>query len=253
MKRDIPIAVQLYSVRKDCAERGLPAVLKEVAQMGYAGVEFAGLHNLSAKEVRKHLDDNGLKVAGTHTQLKDLFEDKLEETIVLNKELGNRFVICPYIPDEYRTTLDGWRKMADFFNGLVDRLAKEDMLIGYHNHTVEFVPVDGTLPWDVFYGNTRREVVMQLDTGNALHGGADVSPYIEKYPGRSLTVHLKEHSPTNKTALIGEGDVHWQQVFELCQRIGATEWYIVEQESYAHPPMECIKRCLENLRGMLAK
>ncbi len=91
---------------------------------------------------------------------------------------------------------------------------------------------------------------MQLDTGNAFHGGADPVPYIERYPGRAITVHLKEFAKTNDKALIGEGDVPWDVVFQLCETIGKTEWYIVEQETYAHPPLECVDKCLQNLRKM---
>ena len=69
-------------------------------------------------------------------------------------------------------------------------------------------------------------------------------------PGRALTVHLKEYSATNERALIGEGDVRWPEIFTLCERDGGTEWYIVEQESYAYPPLECVDRCLQKLREM---
>ena len=91
---------------------------------------------------------------------------------------------------------------------------------------------------------------MQLDSGNALHGGADVVPFVERYPGRALTVHLKEYDADNDKALIGEGKVRWTELFSLCESIGATEWYIVEQESYAFPPMECVDKCLQILKGM---
>lgn len=252
MKKDIPIALQLYSVRNDCAERGLPPILEEVAKMGYAGVEFAGFHDLTAKELKSHLDANGLKVAGTHTKLPDLLGNQLPKTIEYNREIGNKYVICPGLPEEYRSSIDAWKKTADLFNELSEKLAEHDMLVGYHNHTHEFVPMDGILPWDVFYGNTKQEVIMQLDTGNALVAGADVTPYIEKYPNRSITVHMKEHSHDGaKKALIGEGDVNWNEIFRLCQEVGSTEWYIIEQESYAFPPMECVQRCLENLHAML--
>ena len=110
--------------------------------------------------------------------------------------------------------------------------------------------MDGELPWDTFFGNTDSEVVMQLDTGNALHGHADPVPFLKKYPGRAATVHLKEYSGSYDQALIGEGDVKWDEVFDLCENHGKTEWYIVEQESYAYPPMECIDKCLAILRKM---
>ena len=91
---------------------------------------------------------------------------------------------------------------------------------------------------------------MQIDLGNALHGGGDPVPYLSKYPGRALTVHLKAYSASNDKALIGEDDVPWQEVFQVCETTGNTEWYIVEQESYAFSPLECVDRCLKALKAM---
>jgi sugar phosphate isomerase/epimerase len=245
----IPIALQLYSVREDAA-RDLPGVLRAVAQMGYDGVEFAGYHGYSAAELRRMLDELGLKVAGAHVPLSTLLGDELERSAAFHRELGNVNLIVPGLPEERRSSRAAWLETARIMNEVSDRLAPHGMRTGYHNHHIEFVPLDGELPWDTFFGNTKPEVVMQFDTGNALHGSADAAPFLRRYPGRARTVHLKEHSATNETALIGEGDVPWPAIFELCESVGATEWYIVEQESYAFPPLECVDRCLQALRAM---
>jgi len=245
----IPIALQLYSVRHDC-EKDLPGVLKQVAEMGYEGVEFAGYYGYSAEELRKLLDDNGLKVAGSHIPLDDLLGDRLEKTIEFNQILGNKYLIVPWMPEERRPDREGWLKAAELFNELAEKVKPYGMQVGYHNHTFEFQPMDGELPWDIFFSNTKPEVIMQFDTGNAMHGGADAVPFLERYPGRAVTVHLKEYSATNDKALIGEGDVPWAEIFRLCETTGATEWYIVEQESYAYEPLECVRRCLQALKAM---
>jgi len=245
----IPIALQLYSVRDDCA-RDLPGTVKAVAHMGYAGVEFAGYHGRSAAELRQMLDDLGLKACGTHTGIETLLGDELPKTIEFNHTIGNKFLIVPGLPEEYRNSRAAWRQTAQLFNELAEKARRAGMRVGYHNHTIEFQPMEGELPWDTFFGTTRPEVVMQFDTGNAMHGGADPVPFLERYPGRATTVHLKEFSKQGKPASVGEGDVPWQRVFELCETTGGTEWYIVEQEVYAMPPLECVKRCLENLRKM---
>lgn len=245
----IPIGLQLYSVREDCA-RDLPGVLEAVANMGYAGVEFAGYYDRPADKLRRMLDANGMKCCGTHTRLETILPDAIQETIAFNAVLGNRYLIVPSIPESRRGSRDEWRAVADLFNDAADAARPHGMVVGYHNHHFEFQPLDGELPWDTFFGNTREDVVMQLDTGNALHGGADPVPFLQRYPGRALTVHLKEYSVTNDKALIGEGDVRWNEVFALCEGYGGTEWYIVEQESYAHPPLECVDLCLQRLRAM---
>ncbi len=245
----IPIALQLYSVRNDCAE-DLPGTLEKVAKMGYEGVEFAGYYDYQAEELRRLLDDNGLICCGSHLRIETLLGDELMRTVEFNKTLGNPYLICPGLPEEYRDSREAWLSTAELFNKISARVRPLEMWTGYHNHHIEFTELDGELPWDTFFGNTDREVVMQLDTGNALHGGADVVPFLERYPGRALTVHLKEYSAANDKALIGEGEVRWEELFDLCETTGATRWYIVEQESYAYPPLECVERCLQKLREM---
>ncbi|MFA4029087.1 MAG: hypothetical protein GDYSWBUE_001719 [Candidatus Fervidibacterota bacterium] len=250
MKRKV--ALELYSVREDCA-KDLEGTLKAVAEMGYIGVEFAGYHGRSASELRKMLDDLGLQVAGTHIQLETLLGDELKRTVEFNHEIGNKYLIVPAVSEEWRRTKDDWRRLAELFNEISERVKPEGMFVGYHNHMVEFQPIDGELPWDIFFGAANEDVVMQLDTGNAMRGGAsfeDLLRVLKQYPGRAKSIHVKEFSATNPDAIVGEGDIDWGEVFELCDTIGGTEWFIVEQESYAYTPIECVRRCLENLKRM---
>ena len=246
---NVPIALQLFSVRGEC-KKDLAKTIETIAEMGYDGVEFAGYYDYSAEELRKMLDDLGLKVAGTHIGIDTLLGDALPKTVEFNKTLGNKFLIVPGLPEEYRNSRDAWLRTAETFNAIAEKLAPEGMRTGYHNHHIEFQPMGGELPWDTFFANTKPEVVMQIDTGNAMHGGADPIPFMEKYPGRAATVHVKEFSKTNDKAIVGEGDIKWEDFLRLCETTGNTEWYIVEQESYAYPPLECVDKCLQNLREM---
>jgi sugar phosphate isomerase/epimerase len=245
----IPIALQLYSVREDAA-RDLQAVLAAVADMGYEGVEFAGYYGHDARTIRNWLDAYGLKVAGAHVGIETLLGDERERTVEFHQILGNTTLVVPGLAEQWRSSRAAWLKTAATLNEIAVALKPYGMRTGYHNHHIEFVPMEGELPWDTLFGNTTDDVIMQFDTGNALHGGAQAAPFLRRYPGRARTVHLKEYSATNDAALIGEGDVPWAEVFELCETIGGTEWYIVEQESYAYPPLECVRRCLQALKAM---
>jgi sugar phosphate isomerase/epimerase len=244
----IPIALQLYSVRDDC-QKDLEGTVKAVAGMGYQGVEFAGYYGRGADDLRKILDGNGLKCCGTHAQLNTLLGDALKSTIEFNKTIGNKFLIVPGLPAQYRKTIEAWKDTAKLFNELAEKVKGEGMFVGYHNHSVEFQPMEGQVPWDVFCGNTRKEVVTQLDTGNCIGGGGDPIALMKKYPGRALTVHLKEHGGNN--AVVGEGDFNWKEFLPLCPSVGATEWFIVEQERYPKSPIESVKDCLVNLKKIL--
>jgi sugar phosphate isomerase/epimerase len=247
----IPIALQLYTVREE-SEKNFLKTIEAVAKMGYQGVEFAGYFGHSAREIRACLDSNGLKVAGTHTGIETVRADALSETIELNQILGNKNLIVPWLPEEMRSSKDAWLSTAETFNELVDRVEPAGMRIGYHNHDMEFVPMNGEMPWDVFATATREEVVLQFDTGNAGVREVDPVPFLQRYPGRTVTIHIKEHSKSNPNALIGEGDIPFTEVIEVCRAIGGTEWFILEEEKNAYPPLECAERSLEQFKHVLA-
>jgi len=247
-KKDIPLGLQLYSVRKDAA-KDLPGVLEAVAEMGYQGVEFAGYYSHSAEDLKRLLAANGLKCCGTHARLNTLQGDELKNTVEFNQTIGNKYLIVPGMPHNMRNSVEAIEKTADFFNNLAEKLKPEGMLTGYHAHGGDFEKIGDSTAWDLLFEKTVDDVVMQLDTGNCLGGGGDPYATLKRFPGRAKTVHLKEHGGS-KGAPIGEGDVDWKKVFELCRTVGGTEWYIAEQESYRTSPLESVKACIENLRKM---
>ncbi|MEE2658653.1 MAG: sugar phosphate isomerase/epimerase [Candidatus Latescibacterota bacterium] len=245
----IPIALQLYSVREACAG-DFEGTVKAVAEMGYEGVEFAGYYDRSAQEIRDLCDDLGLKVAGTHIRIDTLLGNGLAATVEFNNTLGNCYLIVPGLAEEYRESADAWRRTAGVFNEISRRLDAENMRTGYHNHTMEFEELDGQIPWDLFCEGTAERVVTQLDIGHCLRAGGDPVAALNKYPRRAQLVHVKEYAAVDEAALVGEGDVDWSVMFEACETVGDTRWYIVEQERYPVSPMESVERCLANLRKL---
>ena len=251
-KSKIPIGLQLYSVRKQC-EKDLPAVLKAVAGMGYQGVEFAGYYNRTADELKKMLDANGLKCCGTHLRasIKTLAEgkyDDFDKEVEFNQVLGNPYLIFPWMPEEMRNSADACKKTGELLSTLANRVKKVGAYVGYHAHGGDFAKIGDDTQWDLLFQNSSDRVVMQMDVGNCLGGGGDPYATLEKFPGRSLTIHLKEHGADHK-APVGEGDVDWKKVFQICETVGGTKWYIVEHES-GDDPQASVGACLKNLRKM---
>jgi sugar phosphate isomerase/epimerase len=242
VKKKIPIGLELYSVRAELP-KDFTGVIEQIGKMGYQGVEFAGYHtwDKKPKELRKLLDDNGLKCCGTHTPLITLQGDALKSTIDLHKELGNKFLICPSLSAK---DAQGWTNLAKQFNDIAAKAKEHDMLVGYHSHAGDYKKYDGKTSWEIFFDNTNPEVVHQLDVGNTLSGGGDPIAMLKRYPGRTKTTHLKDHGGP-KDAAIGEGEIDWKTLLETFESVGGTEWYIVEYES--PNPLPKIKVCLDNL------
>lgn len=240
----IPVGVQLYSVRDQCA-KDLPGTLTAIAKIGYKGVEFAGYHGRSAKELRKMLDDLGLVACGTHTPYDSVLPDKLAQTVEFNRTIGNNFLIVPWMEGK---TKQQWLDKAKQFNELADKVKADGMWVGYHAHAHDFEKFDGESAWDLFFGTTKPEVIMQLDTSNCRDGGADPVAVLKKYPRRAKTIHIKANGG-GPEAVYGEDKVDWKSVFAFCETEGGTKWYVVEHES-SKDPIDAVTRCFKALKEM---
>ena len=244
--RKVPVGLQLYSVRKQCGQ-DLPGTLAAVAKIGYKGVEFAGYYGRSAADLRKLLDDNGLVCCGTHTGYKTVVGDALKATIEFNKTLGNKFLIIPGgLPGSTFTSLEGCKATAKILNEQSALARAAGMYVGYHAHGGDFKKIGEETVWDLLFSNTDKDVVMQMDVGNCIGGGGDPYATIKKFPGRTKTIHLKEHGGP-KGAALGAGTVKWKEVFDLCETVGGTEWYVVEHETGADP-IQSVGACYEGLK-----
>ncbi|HRT10830.1 MAG TPA: sugar phosphate isomerase/epimerase [Candidatus Paceibacterota bacterium] len=242
--KKIPVGLQLYSLREQC-KTDLPGMLAAVSRIGYKGVEFAGYHGRSAAELKKMLADNGLVCCGTHTPLETIQPAKLEETIEFNRTIGNKYLIVPWMTGKTRQE---WLDKARLFNEVAEKVKAAGMVVGYHAHAHDFHKLEGERAWDIFFGNTKPEVVMQLDTSNCLEGGADPVAVLKQYARRATTIHLKANG-AGPEAVIGEDKVDWKAVFDICEAQGVTEWYIVEHES-SKDPLDAVKRSFEALKKM---
>jgi sugar phosphate isomerase/epimerase len=241
--KKVPVALQLYTIGADL-RRDMAGSLASVAKLGYTGVEFAGFNNVAAQDIRKMLDDNGLKCVGCHTALNTLQGDELEKTVEFNKAIGNPRLIVPSLAGNLTATRKSIEDTADIFNGLAEKLKPLGMRTGFHCHPGEFRQVEGATVWDIFFTRANKDVIMQLDLGHAGTAGADQVAYMNKYPGRAATVHVK---PANAAPLLGDAaDTNkWPEIFKACESVGGTEWYIVE---YDGGSMDKVVRTMDVLR-----
>jgi sugar phosphate isomerase/epimerase len=251
-----PIALQIWPVREEFG-KDMAGTLEAIAKMGYEGVELCRWFNWTdlfdkweAKDIRQVCDDVGLQVVSSHVPYAMIADDRLEEVVAFGHTVGMAYVVVASLPKELLLARADVLEAASLFNAAAARLKAEGMRIGYHNHPPDFQPIDGEMPWDIFFSNTDPEVIMQWDIGNALHAGVDPYVYLERYAGRSTLVHLKEHSATDGWVAIGKGDVDWDRIFDLCDRLHSPEWYIVEQACQAYPPMACAEVSLKYLREL---
>jgi len=249
-EKKIPIGLELWSVRQLC-EKQLPMVLKAVGQMGYDAVELAhSYYGYDAAAWRKLLDENGLKSCGMHMGLPALQGENFQKTVEMHKVIGTPYLIVASLPHKSLASMAAIVETGKQFNELAEKLKPHGMQIGYHCHGGDFAKVEGRTAWELFGENTNADVLLQLDIGNCLGGGGDAIGMLRKFPGRSVSIHIKDHGG-KPGAVFGEGTVNWKEVFEICETTGGTELYIIEEEGRAGPEaLEDVRRALQNYRKM---
>jgi sugar phosphate isomerase/epimerase len=256
--KKIPVGLELYSVRNELKE-DLNGTVRAVAKMGYEVVEFFSPYYAwteeQTKDMRKLLDDLGIKCLSTHNDAKNFLPDNLAKTRDLNLILGAKYAVMASAGRPQGVA--GWTTVAETLNRATDFWKSAGLRAGYHNHQTEFMA--GTLdsdrqrPIDVIAKNTKPEVMLQFDVGTCVEAGSDPVAWIESNPGRIRSMHCKDWAPgadKGYKVLFGEGDVPWKRIFDAAEKTGGIEYYLIEQEGSAFPAMETAEKCLANFRRL---
>jgi sugar phosphate isomerase/epimerase len=250
--KSLPVGLELFSVRNEL-QKDLMGTVRAVAKMGYQDVEFFSPYFAwkpdYAKEVRKMMDDAGIRCLSTHNGPESFKPEGLPHAIELNNILGSQFIVLASAGRV--STLDGWKEVAGRLNEGAEKMKAASLRAGYHNHQLEFTALDGKRPMEVLAANTTPDVMLQLDVGTCIEAGSDPVAWIEQNPGRIRSMHCKDWSrERGYKVLVGEGVAPWKKLFEAAERTGGIEFYLVEQEGSDYPELETAQRCLASFRKL---
>lgn len=244
----IPVALQMYTVR-DFAEKDWSGTLKQVADIGYTALEFAGTWGVSASDLRKALDDLGLKAVSMHVGYPDLIDPaKLDECIAYAKTIG----ATNFAFSGNNDSADAWKQWGENIAKAGHRAAKDAMTVSFHNHSAEFAEFDGKPGLEIMFETAGPALKSQTDVYWVKHAGHDPAEFIRKHAGQCPTIHAKDMEPGDERffAEVGEGILDWKSIFQACETVGGTQWYIVEQDLCRRPSIESAKLSFENLKKM---
>ena len=245
----IPVGLELYSVRNALKQDPIGTV-RAVAALGYQCVEFYAPYfewtESQTKDMRKLLDDLGIRCYSTHNDSSYVGPDKISRARDLNLILGCKYLVIA--SSHGKPGLDGWKTVADSLNLAAEKLEASGLKAGYHNHQTEFTPESGIRPIEILAKNTKSSVMLQLDVGTCIEAGSDPVAWIRSNPGRIRSLHLKEWSPEpgkGYSVLFGEGVADWKAIFAAAESVGGTEYYLIEQEGSRFSELETAKKCLD--------
>lgn len=247
----IPVGLQLYTLREEMKD-DFVGTLKKVAALGYTAVEFAGYGGLPANELRKVLDDLGLRGISSHVGLQPLREG-LQREIEYCLEIGAKYIVCPWTPIEKLKDEASFQELMAEFRQFGEACRKQGLIFGYHNHAFEFETVDGRHILDRIYDSVDSELLQaELDLYWVKKGGLDPREYLLSYKGRCPLVHVKDMADDadGSFAEVGHGIIDYPSIFAVAEQVGV-QCYIVEQDKCLHhPPLESVKMSIEYLKSI---
>ncbi len=234
-----PVALQLYSMRH-LADVDFAGVLRQVAAMGYVGVELAGFHDLSPGEVAKVLADEGLAVASAHMSATD--PDAFTAELDVYEGLGCDTVVVPFLAPDQFAELDVIRASADRLNTLADIARARNVAFGYHNHFWEPVEIDGRAALLHLFDRLAPDVFAEVDIYWAQVGGADPAALVGELGARAALLHVKDGPADNpRSAMVAVGD----GVIDIAGVLAAApeaRWHIVELDRCDGDMAEAVAR-----------
>ncbi len=254
----IPIGLQLYTVRDECA-KDFEGTLKQVAALGYKNVEVYDFYGKTAADAKKLLDADGLKAPSGHWMLAKL-KKNINKCIEEAQALGCEYIVMPIFELPERKTFEQFKRHVEFFNKVGAQCKKAGLQFAYHNHNYEFQKHGDTTIYDYLLNSADPELVkFEMDCFWVTHAGQDPVAYMEKYPGRFPLLHIKDlkagNEPTTTLdaekgtslfAEVGSGTIDWKRIFAAAPK-GGLKYYYVEQDFCERPPLESIKMSYDYL------
>jgi len=241
-------SLQLYSV-KDETEKDFIGTLEKLGNkgMGYTGVEFAGFDGIPAEEMKRVLDENGLKALASHTGI-DRLLNNLDEEIAYHKIIGAEYIFCPWADMETKADV---LELAKKLTPVTEKITAAGLKFGYHNHAHEFAVEDGEYLLDILFDNLPDSAIMELDIYWSEYAGVDSLAYMEKHKDRLEVLHVKQIDKDKNNAELSKGLIDFADVIKKAQKMGVKH-FILEQEEYESSSMESVENAIKyilSLRG----
>ena len=247
--------LQLYTLR-DVLPADPKAVLKQVAAYGYKQIEsyegpkgmFWGMSNM---EFRKYMDELGMRIVASHSDIEKDFERKAADAAAI----GMEYLLCAWKGPQ--KSIDDFKRFADEFNSKGKICRKHGIRFAYHNHDYSFKPVDGQLPQDVMMQGTDPALVdFEMDIYWVVTAGEDPEKWLKKYKDRFRLCHVKDRSKTAGTdngknsVDLGAGVIDFSKVLRTAKENGM-KYFIVEQEYYENStPMKSAEAGANYMSGL---
>ncbi len=251
--RLIKTGLQTYSVRDHLSE-DYEGTLKRIADMGYRYIEIGGFGPYNSDEWNTILKKYGLSIISNHIQI-EMLEESLNHILEFNRSIGNHRIVCPYLREERRQDIDGYRSVARSLMKIGKKCRDNGFSLYYHNHAFEFTSYDGKTGFDVLIEETDPELLQfEVDTCWVKFGGDNPADFIKRLSNRCEIIHLKDLEEGDKLVFreVGSGILDFSAIISAAEQAG-TQFMIVEQDVCPTDALECVKKSFDHIESVKSK
>lgn len=240
----LPVGLQLYSIR-ETLNQGFEAGVRQVAQMGYAGVETAGFPGTTPEAAAKLFRELGLSVCSAHSALP--VGEKKNEVLDTMAAIGCKRIVLAWLNEDQFTSLEGVYRAADMLNAGAEVAREHGMTVGYHNHWQEFTLVEGRPAYEHMLARLDPDVFWELDTYWAMVAEHQPAEVIAKLGPRATLLHLKDGPGTRQDPMtaVGDGVQDWPPILAAGEPYA--EWLIVEIDRCATNMLTAVERSYQTI------
>ena len=247
------LGAQLYTVRdftKTPAD--IARTFEKVAAIGYTSAQASAMGPIDCGELARISRETGVEIAVTHTPAERILND-LDAVMREHETFGCRIVGLGGLPNEMRDTPEHIYDAIDRFGKAAVTLRKNGFLFGYHNHTWEFVSIDGKPILMHMLERTDPDAFrLILDAYWVQHAGVCPADFLERWGSRVCVLHLKDMAPcadnSTEFAEIGQGCMDYAKITAAAKKAGCP-WYMVEQDVCRRDPFESLKMSFDHLKA----
>jgi len=268
-KLNYKLGLQLYTIR-EAISNNLRDTLQRIASFGYEEVEIYGFkdaqyYGVSPRVVKQMLDDYNLTTSSGHYDLNkfmlegstnDDLKRYVDECIEGAHALKQSYIVWPWLDPQSRT-IEKFKLVAEKLNLIGEQLKKANLQVAYHNHDFEFVDYEGENGYAILLNETDPALVkMQLDLYWIAHSSKlTAHDYFVRYPGRFVSLHLKDMNKNNRdlNEVMGDGSIDFKSILKDVALAGVKHLFVAQGNNYVPDAMQNVARSAAYVKNVLLK
>lgn len=281
-----PIGIQTYTLG-DEAGKDIDATFARIGQIGFRDIELPGLYGKKPAEVKAAADKAGLRLSSIHLPLQGMPGASglslMSDAQRIADDLGALGIfqgVAPIAPfpanfrpekgEDMKAAIGRsfaaagkahWQRTAATLNERAAALRPFGIIVGYHNHNIEFAPVDGTTGWNVLVAETDPRLVhFEVDIGWVAAGGLDPVAFLRKHVGRCRWMHVKDVKASTQTNYVlsmdptevGSGKLDWARILPAARAAGVEHFYLEQEPPFTMPRIDAAAKGYQFLSRLRA-